>query len=345
MGSTDEFGADGDRIRAWLAKRDSYADDARTTPAHRAGVPAPPPGQRVARTSAPPSDGPDANEVGRAIVAAVDASAAPRAGASAPAAPSAPAGTDATADIAATASLGTDSTALARSVVEALRSSPTGSTAPAARTAPAPAVDEPAREATPTAERQVRVSATPAARRGERPREAVTPQVQHTRWSEPADVVHEADASTDVRFTPRSGVRRALSLGLVFTLGFAALMGYVAYHEPSRTTVGVAAVAGVLCLVVWAVRAGAVPTQLSIERGQLVLRRNGRLEVVDLASPYTPIAVVGEPGLRGWAVLVERMDEPLIEITDSMVDPYWFTTALYRIRPELRPGAQPAEQR
>ena len=47
---------------------------------------------------------------------------------------------------------------------------------------------------------------------------------------------------------------------------------------------------------------------------------------------------MGEPGHRRWTVLFERPGLPLVVVNASMVDPHWFTSALYRLRPELRPG-------
>ncbi|WP_205013814.1 hypothetical protein, partial [Nocardioides albidus] len=55
--------------------------------------------------------------------------------------------------------------------------------------------------------------------------------------------------------------------------------------------------------------------------------------------------IVGEPSDRRWTVLIEREGLPLVVITRSMVDPYWFTTVLYRLRPSLRPSPPPAPPR
>lgn len=335
----DEFGApgaEGDAIRAWLAKRASYAD-----PAHRAGPPAAASGRRVDPAGAAPGDV-DATAVGRAVVEAAHGSTDTTL---APSPEAEPAITDD----------GRDATAAGRSVVDALRTPAPEALKPKASKPPKTPKTPRARKQQKTAKQEPEQAATqtmpPATDTAHAPTPTAAPsartprtgppapaRVQHGRWSEPEQQRSDADASTDVRFTPVNTARTALSVALLLTLAFAVLTAVVASREQNPTTIGVAAVAAVLTLVVWAARAGAAPTLLSIEKGQLVVSRNGHTEVIDIASPYTPVAVVSEPGLRGWAVLVERADRPLLEITAAMVDPYWFTTALYRLRPDLRPG-------
>lgn len=141
--------------------------------------------------------------------------------------------------------------------------------------------------------------------------------------------------TTDVTFPPRTGVRRALSLILLLVLAAAAGAGYLAYSRPSVATYGVAATLGALLLAVWAVRAGSTTAEVRIHRGQLEVRRGGGLDAVDLASPYTPVAVIGTPGHRGWRVLVERPERPLLEIDASLVEPHAFMDSLLRLRPDL----------
>ncbi len=96
-----------------------------------------------------------------------------------------------------------------------------------------------------------------------------------------------------------------------------------------------------LCLLtffLWGVRASTTVTELAVIRGQLEMIRNGRFEVIDLASPYTPVLVEGRPGHRDWRVLIERHDQPLLVLDRSLVDPQVFTTVLQRLRPDLRPA-------
>jgi len=208
-----------------------------------------------------------------------------------------------------------DSTELGRSVVEALR--PDG-----ARRAERPATTTPDGSPTP--------AGPPAGVR-------VEPDIGRGRWTEPPENLTALEAGTDAEFPVRSAVRRSLTAVLLAVLAGTGAASYVAAREPTTATVGVAATLGCLLLVVWAVRAGTTTTALAVRRGQLRITRQGRTEVVDVASPYTPIAIVGEPGERRWTVLIERDGLPLVVITRSMVDPHWFTTVLYRLRPALRP--------
>jgi len=97
------------------------------------------------------------------------------------------------------------------------------------------------------------------------------------------------------------------------------------------------AIFGFLTLVVWAVRAGTPTTELAVIRGQLEIIHAGKFEVIDLSSPYTPVLVEGRPGHRGWKVLIERPDQPLLVIDRSVVDPQHFSAILYRLRPDLKP--------
>ncbi len=79
-------------------------------------------------------------------------------------------------------------------------------------------------------------------------------------------------------------------------------------------------------------------TELSIRRGQLLVTRGGQVRRVDLGGGHPVVAIVGEPGHRRWTVLFERPGLPLVVVNAAMVDAHWFTSALYRLRPELRPG-------
>lgn len=163
------------------------------------------------------------------------------------------------------------------------------------------------------------------------------PGVVQGRWTAPPD--DTAARSTDVDFGERSGVRRAMSLVLLATLAGTGVATYLAVQEPTTATVGIAGTLGFLTVVVWAVRAGCTTTRMSLQRGKLSIERGGITDVVDVGNPYTPVAMIGEPGHRRWTVLLERPGRPLIVITRAMVDPERFTEALCRLRPELRAPA------
>ncbi|WP_408898044.1 hypothetical protein ACJ5H2_02820 [Nocardioides sp. R1-1] len=231
---------------------------------------------------------------------------------------------------------GPDGTDLGRTVVEALRADrpASGTLRPGSVATPDP---EPTPDSEPTPQPAPTLPPAPGPLRPPPPpRVRKAPEVRHGGWTEPEDNLTLLDASTDAEFPPRRGVRRALSWVLLAVLAAAGAASYAAVREPTEASVGLAGILGLLLLVVWAVRAGTTTTQLAIRRGQLSIRRNGRTEVVDVASPYTPIAMVGEPGERRWTVLIERQGLPLVVIDRSMVDPHWFTTTLYRLRPGLR---------
>ncbi|HWI42611.1 MAG TPA: hypothetical protein VNS81_03260 [Nocardioides sp.] len=361
MASTDEFGPDTERIRAWLDKRATYAKERASDPVRIAATDldeeetsAP-----VPRTASPPGPEPrwedvtpdipaqpapggthrshdDRADAARAVVEAVR----PGSTTSAPAAPAAP-------------SAESDA---ARAVVDAVRGeTPAAPHHKAARPpklpkvsiAKAPKAMSKAAQAQPsvviagTATRTV--AEIPAAKALPR---AVAPEVRVGRWTEPIDNQTAEEATTDVDFPVRKGGGMLLSILLLVTLAATGVAAYLAWDQPTTATVGVAGTFGALTLVVWAVRASMTATHLSIHRGQLTVRRGGRSEVVDISSGFTPIAIVGRPGQRSWKVLIERVEQPLLTITPAMVDPHWFTSALYRLRADLRPDAQdaPAEQ-
>lgn len=321
MGSNDEFGPDTETIRAWLQKRATYAKDARVIgPGGGTAVEDPPAAQPtdVIPGSAPdpiPRGVPDSTDAGRAVLAALGVDGGPPE-------------TDRADDVATS-----DPHAAGRAVVDAVREqappreespketprreAPAGTTRPSRsrRGAPAPA----------------RPAASPAPRSGR--------VVQVGRWTEPEENITAHQASTDVDFPVRgSTIRRVLALFLLASVAATGGASYLAAQDPTPSTLGIAGLLVFLTLVIWAVRAGCVTTEVSLRRGQLLIRRGGGTERVDLLNQRAPVAIVGEPGHRRWTVLVERPGQPLVVIDASMVDPHWFTSALYRLRPELRPG-------
>lgn len=335
MGSNDEFGPDTETIRAWLNKRASYAKDARVIGAPRGGRIAPDPSPPAIDTpvdpmpapvdTVPRPSGPDSTSAGRSVLAALGAE---------------------NAEAAAPAAASVDTTAAGRSVVDALSGpskKPRRGSRPKIRPAkpevrissdrPTPAPDSPTRESA------ARAAGAPPVRVQPTVQTTAAPQVKQSRWTEPEDHLNANHASTDADFPVRGGARRVLSVILLGALAATAVASYVANEDRTVGTVGVAGTLAFLTLVIWAVRAGCTTTKLAIRRGQLSIERGGHVELVDIGSPYTPVAIVGEPGHRHWTVLVERPGLPLVVINSSMVDAHWFTSALYRLRPELRPGA------
>jgi len=143
--------------------------------------------------------------------------------------------------------------------------------------------------------------------------------------------------STNAVFKPRLGARNAITAMVVLVAVLTVGTGYLAYQERTNVMYGLVVLMIVLTIIVWAVRSTTTVTELAVIRGQLEMIRDGRFEVVDLASPYTPVLIEGRAGHRDWRVFVERHDQPLLEIDRTMVDPHHFTAVLQRIRPELRP--------
>ncbi len=338
MGSNDEFGPDTESIRAWLDKRSTYAKDARVVGAPRGGLAIS--SSPKAEAATVPSDGPkgslqdrtsgdraDSTTAGRSVLAALGVDAPPE-----------PPSRIARAE-------GLDSTNLGRSVVDALRADMPKTRPETAR--PDKARSAPVKPVTVQPESAVVVPLPTAPRDPVRPapvpRVHAAPQVKHGRWTEPEDNLTVLNASTDAQFPVKSGIRRTLSWLLLIVLVGTGFAAYSATKDPNPTTLAAAGGLGFLLLVVWAVRASVTTTELAIKRGQLLIKRHGQLEIVDLSSAYTPIAIIGEPSDRRWTVLIEREGLPLVVITRSMVDPHWFTTVLYRLRPGLRPEATPAE--
>jgi len=162
--------------------------------------------------------------------------------------------------------------------------------------------------------------------------------VRRGRWTEPEEHRQAIEATTDVEFPVRSGIRRFLGFVLLGALLATGAASYFANKDRSIAAIGIAGVLAFLTLVVWAVRASCVTTKLAIQRGQLIVTRAGHAQRVDISGGHTVIAIVGEPGDRRWTVLFERPGLPLVVVNAGMVDPHWFTSALYRLRPELRPG-------
>lgn len=230
---------------------------------------------------------------------------------------------------------GPDSRAASRSVLEALGSD----VPPAPSSPPEPPAERDAGRA--VLEALGTISPRPAPEPGPEPvAEAVAEEPRTPSPTASEEPLASSGRSTDVTFPPRHGIRRAMSFALFGVLLAAATAGFYAYREPSLATYGIAATCGVLVLAVWAVRAGATTSHVRIYRGQLEIRRGGGLEVADLANPYTPVAVLGVPGRRGWLVLVERPDRPVLEVDASLVDPARFMDSLLRLRPDVRDWAR-----
>jgi hypothetical protein len=137
------------------------------------------------------------------------------------------------------------------------------------------------------------------------------------------------------RFEPMRSVRRFLSLMLLTGLVASGYLGYLAYQSRDNIDIGIAATVALATAVIWAIRAGATVTVLTVRRGQLEISRQGGRMVFDLASTYTDIQVVGRPGSKKWKVLFVRRGMSPVVIDGTMVDPVDFMRVLKFFRPDL----------
>lgn len=149
--------------------------------------------------------------------------------------------------------------------------------------------------------------------------------------------VRERSASLPhtIFFRPRRGTERLLG-GLL--LGFAALTiaaAVWAWSDRTFLSYGVTAAVAAVTAIVWATRAGASPTRLTLRGSELEIVREGSRAVFDLAAPQTSIEMRGEPGDRRWKVLVLRRSMSPYVIDSSMVNPGELTQVLRYFRPEV----------
>ncbi|WP_183098228.1 hypothetical protein [Nocardioides pelophilus] len=173
--------------------------------------------------------------------------------------------------------------------------------------------------------------ATPTSPTGTKPNQASpyasTPEEEERRLQ---------SRSTNAVFKPRHAARNVITGVVILVAALTVGAGYLAYQERTNVMYGLVVLLIILTIIVWAVRATTTVTELAVIRGQLEMIHDGKFEVIDLASPYTPVLVEGRAGHRSWRVFIERHDRPLLEIDSSVVDPHHFTAVLQQIRPELR---------
>ena len=137
------------------------------------------------------------------------------------------------------------------------------------------------------------------------------------------------------QFAPLKSSRRFLTLMLIAGLVMSGYLGYAAYQSRDSATIGLAAIVTLATLVIWAIRAGATVTRLTVRTGQLeIVRQGGRL-VFDLASTYTAIEVIGRPGSKKWKVSFLRHGMSPVVVDSTMVDGRDFMRILSFYRPEL----------
>lgn len=141
------------------------------------------------------------------------------------------------------------------------------------------------------------------------------------------------------------GVRAATGVLLLLALVATGIAGYVAYQDPTETALGVAGVLALLTAVIWAVRASASPTRMSLQQGRLEIQSAAGRHLFDLGNPHTSIEVRGRPGSRGWKVLFHRRAMAPFVIDASMVDPAAFTEVLLLHRPDLAAPTEAVGQR
>ncbi|QIG45590.1 hypothetical protein G5V58_25160 [Nocardioides anomalus] len=136
-------------------------------------------------------------------------------------------------------------------------------------------------------------------------------------------------------FKARRTSRQLLTIALLIGLVGSAYFVREAVTYQDTLSIGLAAIALLVTVVVWAIRAGASVTRLTVRQGQLEVVQQGGRYVFDLASQYTIFEVHGRSERRGWYVLFHRRDLAPFKVDKTMVDPQDFMRVLRFFRPQL----------
>jgi len=143
------------------------------------------------------------------------------------------------------------------------------------------------------------------------------------------------EAPTTVEFGSSRIGQLTLSLlvlaGIVVTAG----LGWAAYDSRATTDIALAGVAGVLTLVVWAVRAGSGSARVTIDRGVLRVQRGSSSFSFDLTNVQLDVEENGTPGRRDWSFVIHRRSLGPVVIDKSLVDPERFMAAVRRYRRDV----------
>lgn len=221
-----------------------------------------------------------------------------------------------------------------RTSADATPAPPTGADSPAAgrhRGAPVPEAPEDA-----SLHETVRAAVLASLER-ERAAHVDEPRHEAAPAHEPERADETGEASSAVRadhvFAPRRGTQRLLTVVALAAAVVAGLALRAALAEPGPTWTGLAVIAGLTSLALWAVRASATPARLRVQLGQLEIVHGGRREVVDLAGDYTDVEVHGRPGHRGWRVVFPRREGEPVVVDASVVDAHEFMRVLRAYRP------------
>ncbi|CAB4754348.1 unannotated protein [freshwater metagenome] len=138
-----------------------------------------------------------------------------------------------------------------------------------------------------------------------------------------------------IDFRPRTLARRVTSVLLLVGLVATGIAAWRAYDSRVETDIGLAAILGLATGVVWAVRAGSVPTRVGLHGGVLEVRSQAGRFVFEVTGAHTRLEVVGSPGRRGSRLLVHRRGLAPFAITPAMVDLRRLVEALRYYRPDL----------
>ncbi|MBF4163831.1 hypothetical protein [Nocardioides acrostichi] len=160
-----------------------------------------------------------------------------------------------------------------------------------------------------------------------------SPQARAAREQAAAAARPAGPGAPDITFKPRTGGRTLA--GLVVLAGAVATIWYarLTYVTRSQLDLTLAAVLTFTTAVVWAVRAGSTPAQVSLRGSRLLVDQGNEHHEFDAATAR--FEQLGRPGRHGWALMVQRRGQGPFRIDGSMVDGRRFVEALRYYHPDL----------
>jgi hypothetical protein len=135
-----------------------------------------------------------------------------------------------------------------------------------------------------------------------------------------------------VLFSPRRGARRALTAVAVLLATGAGVAGHRAWESQGSTDIGITGGLLLFLLLARTLRRHTHGSAVSIEKGVLRIVQGNSRHLFPLAGTHPPISILGEPGDRGWKVLIQRRGMPPFVVNRRMVEPGAFTEAIRHFR-------------